>query len=40
MRSVHATPEEAIKMAIDIKAKKTIGHALGELLETYARAFF
>ena len=25
MRSVHTTPEAAIKIAIDIKAKKTIG---------------
>jgi len=34
MRAVHASPEDAIKMAIDIKAKKTIGMHWGAIMLT------
>ena len=40
MSSVHATPEEAIKIAIDIKAKKTIGCCIEDLLDLRQSLFF
>tara|TARA_R110001592_G_scaffold63525_1_gene194476 strand:+ start:1864 stop:2838 length:975 start_codon:yes stop_codon:yes gene_type:complete len=34
MRSVHASPEDAVEMAIDLKAKKTIGMHWGSIMLT------